>query len=158
MHKPQSPRAIEDLPDSFHCAVSPGARTVELPGPSSIDIKGKRRATVLDDDNDGDTRMSETTPINGSLLPQLAMDFDVASTSASTDEESEDVEACTPYRPHHPQNPAIAPSAQNGFGVQGPPGGDCKRICLRHQRMVDGGSRVALQKVYSFTLARLYVS
>lgn len=48
-----------------------------------------------------------------------------------------------PYRPHHPQNEASA----FGFGVKGNPGGDCKRVCLRHQRMVDGGARVELQKV-----------
>lgn len=55
------------------------------------------------------------------------------------------------HRPHHPQNEQI--TSQNGaspftgFGVKGTPGGDCKRICLRHQRMVDAGARLDLQKV-----------
>lgn len=59
---------------------------------------------------------------------------------------------------HHPQNDQqhslslTEPSATgaipfNGFGVKGTPGGDCKRICLRHQRMVDAGARLDLQKV-----------
>jgi len=55
------------------------------------------------------------------------------------------------HRPHHPQNEQHAvhggASPFNGFGVKGTPGGDCKRICLRHQRMVDAGARLDLQKV-----------
>lgn len=55
------------------------------------------------------------------------------------------------HRPHHPQNEQHAADGGatpfHGFGVKGTPGGDCKRICLRHQRMVDAGARLDLQKV-----------
>ncbi|GAA95072.1 uncharacterized protein L969DRAFT_104712 [Mixia osmundae IAM 14324] len=46
-------------------------------------------------------------------------------------------------RSHHPHLPV---DFEHGFGVQGNPGGDCKRLCLRHQRMVDGGLMGGLQK------------
>lgn len=53
--------------------------------------------------------------------------------------------------PHHPQNEEHTLNGGalpfNGFGVKGTPGGDCKRICVRHQRMVDAGARLDLQKV-----------
>lgn len=51
----------------------------------------------------------------------------------------------SPFKPH-PKHERPSSRVQ-GFGVANSPGGDCRRICLRHQRMVDGQARVDLQKV-----------
>lgn len=110
------------------------------------DGKGKGRA--IDNDNDiananGDTSMDESDAAlpAGSVLPGIASHSSNSSASAPV------------HRPHHPQNhDSLSTSGANvsfgpgGFGVKGPPGGDCKRVCLRHQRMVDAGARVDLQK------------
>lgn len=62
--------------------------------------------------------------------------------------------------PHHPQNEQHTSNGGalpfNGFGVKGTPGGDCKRICVRHQRMVDAGARLDLQKVGGMILIDLF--
>ena len=109
------------------------------------DRKGKGRAINSDNDNDnGDTSMDECDAAfpAGSVLPGAGVSSNNTSAGGQV------------HRPHHPQNhDSLSTSGANvsfgpgGFGVKGPPGGDCKRICLRHQRMVDGGARVDLQKV-----------
>lgn len=40
------------------------------------------------------------------------------------------------------------------------PGGDCKSLCLRHQRMANGGTNLMLQKVrpHPFTVVELVLT
>lgn len=95
-------------------------------------------------DNDITLAMPKSNPLAGlsntlQTLGAVASSSSAMMPSLSTASETPNV----PYRPHHPQNQSSA----FGFGVKGTPGGDCKRVCLRHQRMVDGGARVELQKV-----------
>ena len=126
MHRQQSPLGIEDLPQAFHAAASPPIGSAPLlPMLSAVAAGKKREASVsVDLAEDGNAELAN----NEEMLDECEG-------------------ASSHYRPHHPQNHTSSSPSLTGFGVKGPPGGDCKRICLRHQRMVDGGARVDLQHV-----------
>ena len=137
-HRPPSPRQIDDLPASFHSAGSPSSGTPPVPdnprrtfGMAAESLYRADHPTLLQ------------TPDFGSTINQPDVDAD----SVMEGGDSFPSTSAIPYRSHHPQNHNMPSPSQAGFSVKGTPGGDCKRICLRHQRMVDGGAREDLQKV-----------
>jgi len=105
------------------------------------DAKGKGRATqtsASEDAEEEDCQMS-----HGTFQDPASFGLPISLANAA-------IPGPNP-RPYHPQNAEHAHNGGtlpfNGFGVKGTPGGDCKRICVRHQRMVDAGARLDLQKV-----------
>lgn len=141
-HRQASPLAIDDLPHAFRSVASPQEGCSQLAAqppsqpPLSAKVAGKKREASVSVDLPDDEQQQQSFDQNNDMLDECD-------------------NASSHHRPHHPQNHLSSSSSPSltGFGVKGPPGGDCKRICLRHQRMVDGGARVDLQKVRASNLS-----
>lgn len=137
--QPSPPRAIDELPKNFIPTASPPpSSNYGLPTDGQSCLKLPKQLPPI-----------FGIPATPNAEAEMQLDPE-ADCEGGEDDKGEGTSTAVNYRPHHPQNHSAENGAKPspfGFGVKGPPGGDCKRICLRHQRMVDGGARDDLQKV-----------